>query len=40
MYQKARLRAIHKTGLPSSTFPQVCPFTSEQVLDFEFLTEE
>ena len=39
MYQKARLRAIQKTGLPSETFPQDCPFTSEQVLDFEFFPE-
>jgi hypothetical protein len=37
-YQKSRLRAIQKTGLPSSTFPKECPFTSEQILDFEFLS--
>ncbi len=37
MYKKTRLRAMQKTGLPSSTFPKDCPFTSEQVLDFEFL---
>ena len=37
VYQKARLRAIKKTGLPSSTFPQKCPFTLEQTLDFDFL---
>ncbi|MEA5533536.1 DUF29 domain-containing protein [Crocosphaera sp. XPORK-15E] len=40
IYQKARLRAIQKTGLPSSTFPKECPFTSEQILDFEFLPED
>lgn len=39
MYQKARLRAIQKTALSSSVFPKKCPFTSEQVLDFEFLPE-
>ncbi len=36
MYQKARLRVVQKTGLPSSIFPKNCPFTSEQILDFEF----
>ncbi len=39
MYQKARLRAIQKTSLSSSVFPKDCPFTSEQVLNFEFFPE-
>jgi hypothetical protein len=40
VYQKARLRAIQTTSLPSSTFPKESPFTSEQILDFEFLPED
>jgi hypothetical protein len=37
IYAKARSRAIQKTGLDPSTFPADCPFSWEEVLDFEFL---
>ncbi|GBF78907.1 hypothetical protein AsFPU1_0298 [Aphanothece sacrum FPU1] len=37
MYVKARLRVIQKTGLEPSIFPIDCPFTLEQILDFDFL---
>ena len=37
IYAKARSRAIQKSGLDPSTFPSECPFSWEQVLDFDFL---
>jgi hypothetical protein len=37
VYRKARKLAIDKTGLPPSTFPAQCPYSWEQVLDFDFL---
>jgi hypothetical protein len=39
-YAKARRdfrKAAAETGLPISSFPEECPFTSEQVLDPDFL---
>jgi hypothetical protein len=39
LYPKARRRAIHKTKLPPALFPETCPFTAEQLLDIQFLTE-
>ncbi len=39
VYLKARRLAIQKTELFSDTFPQKCPFTVEQILDFEFFPE-
>ena len=35
-YPKSRRKASHDTGLPLSTFPAVCPWTPEQVLDDDF----
>jgi hypothetical protein len=37
IYGKARKRAIGKTKLSPETFPDHCPFSLEQLLDFEFL---
>ncbi len=39
VYPKARKRVIKKTKLSASTFPEQCPFTFEQIIDFEFLPE-
>jgi hypothetical protein len=36
IYRKARLRAIQKTKLDSALFPEECPFTLEQILDFDY----
>ncbi|MDJ0731600.1 MAG: DUF29 domain-containing protein [Crocosphaera sp.] len=38
-YHKARKQAEIETGLPLETFPLNCPFTSEQVLDMDYLPE-
>jgi len=35
-YQKARRYAVVDTRFPIATFPEICPFTLEQVLDPEF----
>jgi hypothetical protein len=35
-YEDARLEASDDTGLPLATFPPVCPWTAEQVLDADF----
>ncbi len=32
-YPKAVIFAIDETGLPKQTFPQICPYTIEQLLD-------
>ncbi|ABW28017.1 DUF29 domain-containing protein [Acaryochloris marina] len=39
-YQQARNKAAEETGLPLETFPVESPYTSEQMLDAEFLPEE
>ncbi|MFM7440096.1 MAG: DUF29 domain-containing protein, partial [Snowella sp.] len=39
VYDRARKRAIDKTGLPPNTFPNQCPFTIEEVLHSDFLPE-
>lgn len=36
VYPKARRDALDETGLPESTFPDVCPWTAEQILDETF----
>jgi hypothetical protein len=36
-YQDAVTEAIAETGLAKSTFPQVCPYTKEEVIDPTFL---
>jgi hypothetical protein len=35
-YDRARRYAAKETGLPLATFPDPCPFATEQVLDSEF----
>ncbi|MGB5595929.1 MAG: DUF29 domain-containing protein [Crocosphaera sp.] len=37
LYPKAKKLVIKKTKLPSNIFPETCPFSSEQLLDIEFL---
>jgi hypothetical protein len=36
-YTKAVREAERETGIPTRNFPAKCPFTIEQVLDFDFL---
>jgi hypothetical protein len=36
-YQGAVKRAAAETGLSGETFPSVCPYSIEQILDEEFL---
>ncbi|MFN5513711.1 MAG: DUF29 domain-containing protein [Cyanobacteriota bacterium] len=36
-YAKARTLAIRKSNLSSAIFPEVCPYTLEQILDFGWL---
>jgi len=38
-YADARFSAADKTGLPLSSFPEVCPFTVTEVLDPDFWPE-
>lgn len=38
-YSDAVEQASAETGLPIETFPQLCPYTSAEVLDSSFLTE-
>ncbi len=38
-YQQARKVAAIETGLPIETFPELCPFRIEQVLDDDFLPQ-
>lgn len=38
-YRNARKQARIETGLPLVHFPEICPFTAEQVLDEDFLPE-
>jgi hypothetical protein len=38
-YRDAALEAVAETGLAGSAFPNVCPWTAEQVLDGEFRPE-
>jgi hypothetical protein len=38
-YPHARLMALDDTEVPSTTFPEMCPWTLEQVLDAEFWPE-
>jgi hypothetical protein len=37
IYLKARKAVIKKTGLSGDIFPDNCPFTSEEILNFDFL---
>jgi len=38
-YRDAALEAVAETALPASTFPETCPWSSEQVLDAGFWPE-
>lgn len=38
-YLDAIERASAETGLPEATFPQLCPYTSTEVLDSNFMPE-
>jgi hypothetical protein len=38
-YRLACLRAERETGLPLTTFPEVCPWSAEQILDDGFWPE-
>jgi Domain of unknown function DUF29 len=38
-YRRARLDAADETGLNLETFPEVCPWTIEQILDEDFLPQ-
>lgn len=40
IYQKVKRRAIQKTGLTPNNFPDQCPYTIEQILDFYFLPKD
>ena len=35
-YHRTRRLARNETGLPLETFPEICPWTDEQILDEEF----
>jgi hypothetical protein len=39
-YEKAKLAAEVETGIEKQNFPAACPFSSEQILDKEFLPNE
>lgn len=39
-YEKARLSAEDETGIDKNNFPDVCPFTFEQLLKKDFLPED
>ncbi|MFM9942254.1 MAG: DUF29 domain-containing protein [Hyphomicrobiaceae bacterium] len=39
-YEAARLAAAEETGIDYTLFPEVCPFTAEQILDPDFLPKE
>ncbi len=38
-YQRALVLAAIETGLPKSTFPADCPFSAEQILDYDWWPE-
>jgi hypothetical protein len=38
-YPAARADAVDETGLPEKTFPTLCPFTQEQILDTDYWPE-
>jgi hypothetical protein len=39
-YPHARRRAARQTGLPPATFPEMCPWSSTQLLDKDFWPQE
>lgn len=38
-YRKAAILAVGETGLPKSTFPAVCPWPFERLMDMDFWPE-
>ena len=38
-YKVARIKAAGETGLSEKTFPELCPYTPEQILSEDFLPE-
>ena len=38
-YEEARLQAADETGLPLNTFPEECPYPTDQVMSTDFLPE-
>ena len=38
-YQKARKNASMETKLPLTTFPLECPFTPEQIIDYDYFPD-
>ncbi|MGF1478736.1 MAG: DUF29 domain-containing protein [Cyanophyceae cyanobacterium] len=38
-YGKARQAVIEKSSLPEVVFPESCPYTSKQILDFDYLPD-
>lgn len=39
VYVRARTKAARETGFPESTFPDICPYTPDQILSEDFLPE-
>ncbi|GFE70145.1 DUF29 domain-containing protein [Chroococcus sp. FPU101] len=39
IYLKARRQAMIKTDLPTTTFPEKCPYTPEDIMNFNFFPE-
>ena len=39
-YSRARKNAALETGLPITTFPEICPYSQEEILDADFLPKE
>jgi len=39
LYQKAVRGTVNETNLPKETFPVDCPFTQEQVLNWDYFPE-
>jgi hypothetical protein len=39
VYLKARRQATIKTELPAQTFPEKCPYSPEEIINFDFLPE-
>jgi hypothetical protein len=37
IYPKAVRQAQEKSGLPKTEFPETCPFTPDQIVDYDFL---
>jgi len=38
-YQMSRTKAHQQTSLPLEMFPAVCPYNTEEILDYDFLPE-